>query len=69
MRTGLIDPNGLCVTEVETDQGVAVANLDLSDPQYEIALERARPWRASALDDFNNRQPILDPRSTNRSSY
>lgn len=68
MRSGLIGPNGLSVAEVETAQGIMVAHLDLSAPQYEIALNRARPWRASALDDFEQRQPILDPRSTNRSS-
>lgn len=69
MKSGLVAPNGQCAAEVEADQGVVIANLDVSDPQYEIALKRARPWRASALNDFKKRQPSTDPRSTNRSSY
>lgn len=67
MRGGLIGPDGLPVIEVDTDQGVLVTNLDLAAPQYEIALERARPWRASALHDFEEGRLVLDPRSTNRS--
>ncbi len=68
MRAGLIGPNGLSVAEVETDHGVVVANLDISAPQYEIALKYARPWRASALDDFSKGRLVLDSRSTNRIS-
>lgn len=68
MRSGLVDPNGQCVAQVEADKCVVIAKLDPSDPRYEIALNRARPWRASAFNDFKERQPCLDLRSVDRSS-
>ncbi|MCA9840295.1 MAG: carbon-nitrogen hydrolase family protein [Trueperaceae bacterium] len=68
MKSALIGPDGQCAAEVKENQGVVVTNLDVSDPRYEIALNRARPWRASAFNDFKKRQPSSDPRSTNRSS-
>ncbi|MFK7844315.1 MAG: carbon-nitrogen hydrolase family protein [Rhodothermales bacterium] len=67
MRSGLIGPDGICSAEVEADQGIVLAPLDGSLSAYEEALKFARPWRARALEDFNNRQPLLDPRSANRS--
>lgn len=68
MRSSLIGPDGTSMDEVETDQGVLISELDLSAPQFEIALKYARPWRASALVDFKKDELFSDPRSSNRSS-
>lgn len=68
MKAELIGPDGDCVAGVEDGQGVVVAQLNTSDLRYEGALRFARPWRVSAWNAFNERQSILDPRSTDRSS-
>lgn len=67
MKSGLIGPDGLPVAELDTSQGILLANLDVSEPQFEVALKYARPWRADALNDFNEGQSISDARSSNRS--
>ena len=66
MKSGLIDPNGNNVGEVEAEQGITVVSLDVSQPQCKIALNFARPWRAVAWDAFKQRKPLDDLRSTNR---
>lgn len=66
MRSSLIDPNGMCIAEVKENKGISVVNLDVSEPQYEVSLNFARPWRKSALEAFDSRESVSDPRSENR---
>lgn len=68
MRSGVIDPSGQSQNEIEVDQGVVIVELDVSAEEYEIPLRRARPWRKSALSEYNERPEVSDSRSRNRSS-
>jgi len=68
MKSGFIGPDGQAIAEVEAAQGVVYANLDMAAPQYVIALKRARPWRASAIDEFDKRGLVSDKRSTDRTT-
>jgi len=68
MKAGLIGPDGHSVAEVHADLGVAVANLDAAAPQYNVALQHARPWRAKAFADFEKGRLVLDTRSTDRTT-
>ena len=46
-----VDPNGDVVAAAAADgAAIIVSRLDRSSPEYEIAIERARPWRRSARD-------------------
>ncbi len=67
MNAGLIGPDGQSVAEVDTEIGLVVASLDPSATQFQIALQHARPWRASALAEFNKGRSIVDARSADRS--
>lgn len=50
--------------------GFAVARLDRSAPEYDIALSKARPWRAQARQgDIYRRCAVDDPRSNNRTEF
>lgn len=52
------------------EPSLAVAMLDRADPAYEIALQRARPWRAKARQgDIYREKMVDDPRSLDRSVY
>lgn len=67
MMSGLIDPNGEVVKQTEQQEGIIIADMDKTDPQLDIALNKARPWRTSiaANDAYKTRQ-LNDPRSVNR---
>ncbi len=67
MMSGLVSPSGERLKHMETAQGVVVDDLDRSAPELDIALNKARPWRASIPTDprYKTRQ-LNDPRSTNR---
>jgi predicted amidohydrolase len=69
MASTLIDPNGDAVVSVETKEGVIVANMDPSDPEFDIALNKARPWRATARHNaFYREHYVDDPRSADHTS-
>ncbi|WP_309569701.1 carbon-nitrogen hydrolase family protein [Deinococcus sp.] len=66
-RSGLIDPRGEIVAEVPGVQGVVVHALDRRAPELDIALTKARPWRASVQTDPRcDTAGLDDPRSTER---
>ncbi|WP_295816686.1 carbon-nitrogen hydrolase family protein [uncultured Deinococcus sp.] len=68
-RSALIDPRGEVAAEVPGVQGVVVSTLDRSAPELDIALAKARPWRASVADDPRyDTAGLDDPRSTDRTS-
>ncbi len=67
MRSSLIDPNGEPIAVVDSDESLLIANMNPRDPVYDIALTKARPWRASVATDKAYRpRAANDPRSVNR---
>jgi hypothetical protein len=65
MRSGLIGPDGSALADVE--DGLVIAELDREDPALHVALDLARPWRASARrGDIYAARRVDDPRSADR---
>lgn len=69
---GIVGPDGkwasLC--EASSESSFATTILDRDDPQYEIALGRARPWRAKARAGEIYREHMCnDIRSRDRRAY
>jgi predicted amidohydrolase len=71
LASGLIGPDGYYLafgTPGETS--LVVSQLDRADPRYEVALRKARPWRASArLGDIYSSAKVDDARSKDRLSF
>ena len=64
-----IAPNGRPVSTVPGGEGIALGDMNRDDPELEIALHRARPWRASASSgEFHRERIVDDARSTDRTS-
>lgn len=69
MSSGLIGPDGEVIHSAELDEEVMFAELDRHNPAYDIALTKARPWRASvASDPAYNTRALLDAKSVNRTA-
>lgn len=69
---GVIGPDGKWVTQCPAapEPSLAIAVLDRDDPDYDIPLQRARPWRLRARQgDIYREKMVDDPRSENRSGY
>ncbi|CAA9544302.1 MAG: putative hydrolase protein [uncultured Thermomicrobiales bacterium] len=68
LPTELIGPHGLVLARVDDGADLVVADLDRSDPALDIALNKARPWRAlvNAGDFYRAAMVDDDPRSTDR---
>jgi hypothetical protein len=50
--------------------GLVLNRLDADDPQWKIALEHARPWRAKARDGaIDRKRQVKDPRSEEKSRF
>ncbi|MBB5663491.1 putative amidohydrolase [Rhizobium leguminosarum] len=69
---GVIGPDGgwaaRCVATAEPD--FTIATLDRNDPEYDIPLQKARPWRAKARQGGIYREKMVDdPRSLDRNQY
>jgi len=70
MSSALIGPNGEVVNAIEEMEGVVFADLDRSNPDFDVALTKAKPWRASiARDPAYNTRALNDPRSVNRTVH
>ena len=66
---GLVGPDGKFVTQSLPDgsAGLAVGVLDRLDARYDIALTKARPWRAAANQgEIYEGRRVDDPRSRDR---
>jgi len=70
MISGLIGPGGGCLAEVRTGDELVVAVMDREAPELHIALNLARPWRASAREGgiYRDRR-VDDPRSADRTGF
>lgn len=67
IRSGLIGPDGEYINQIETERGLVFAEIDRDAPEFDVALNKARPWRASvATDPKHNTRHLNDPRSVNR---
>ena len=57
------------MAEVPSVQGVVIHALDRAAPELDIALNKARPWRASVeTDPRYDTAGLDDPRSTDRTT-
>lgn len=62
-----IAPDGRAVSTVADPEGIAFGDLCRDDPALEVALHRARPWRAAAANGAFHRDHIVnDVRSSDR---
>lgn len=69
---GIIGPDGKVIVHCRAaaEPDFAVATLDRNNPDYDIALNKARPWRARArLGDIYRARMVDDPRSRERNRY
>ena len=70
--SGIVGPDGAWIGRGPNDglAGYAIAKLDRSAPEYDVALSKARPWRARARKgDIYVRDSVDDPRSNNRTEF
>ena len=67
VRSQLIGPNGNLLIHVPDGGELLIGEINPMDPQFDIALHKARPWRSSANEGtiYRNRF-VEDPRSSNR---
>ncbi|HEX5997254.1 MAG TPA: carbon-nitrogen hydrolase family protein [Jiangellales bacterium] len=67
MPSAVIGPDGSRLASVDATSEMAVASLDRGAPEFHIALDLARPWRASANQgDIYRSRRVDDPRSADR---
>ncbi len=67
IMSALIGPDGEPINRAESERELVFAELDRLAPDLDIALNKARPWRASVDTNpaYKTRQ-LNDPRSVNR---
>ena len=67
MMSGLIGPDGEPQKHMRIKEGLVINTMDKHAPVFDIALTKARPWRASVATDprYQTRQ-LNDPRSVDR---
>jgi predicted amidohydrolase len=67
MQSAIIGPDGDQLAAVDDPERLAIVTLDRAAPEFHIALDLARPWRAEANhgDIYRNRR-VDDPRSADR---
>lgn len=64
MASGLIGPDGSCLATAEAGAELVVGDMDRDAPELQIALNLARPWRATARQGGIYRaRRVNDPRS------
>ena len=67
MRSAIIGPDGSQLVAVDATADLAVVTLDRDAPEFHIALDLARPWRAEAnLGEIYRSRRVDDPRSADR---
>jgi predicted amidohydrolase len=71
LSSRLIAPTGeIQAVTPPSVSGLAVDLLDVEDPRWDIALHRARPWRAEARDGaIYRRRYVRDPRSERTTGF
>jgi predicted amidohydrolase len=67
MMSGLIGPDGEACNRMTIPEGLVIDDMDRDAPELDIALNKARPWRASANSgEFHSGWLVTDPRSTDK---
>jgi hypothetical protein len=67
MPSAIIGPDGSESASVHAPEELATATLDRDAPEFHIAVNLARPWRAEAdQGDIYRRRRVDDPRSDDR---
>jgi predicted amidohydrolase len=61
LPAGLIGPDGNLLATADTGTTLIVADLDRTDPALNVALNLARPWRASARHGDIYQPPQQEP--------
>jgi predicted amidohydrolase len=70
LASRLIAPNGEIQGTVPSTCGVLIEALDAGDPRWDVALNRAKPWRSLDREAGIYRERYTDdPRSTDRTRY
>ena len=70
LSSELIGPEGTVLVRADARTELIVGELDRNDPMFDIALNKARPWRAVAREGmiYRSRQ-VEDARSRDRASF
>lgn len=69
-HSGLIGPRSEVLADVGGEAGLVVGTLDRKDPALHVALDLAKPWRASArADTIYEERRVTDERSRVRSKF
>lgn len=69
-RSGLVGPHGAVLAEAGDEPGLVVATLDHEDPALHVALDLARPWRATArTGEIYQERRVSDERSRVRTEF
>ncbi len=69
---GIVGPDGkwAALCHMSNDTGFITSILDRLDPEYDVPLQKARPWRAKArLGEIYREKLTADSRSLNRDGY
>lgn len=69
---GIIGPDGkwCAICPASSTSGYSVSILDRDNPEYDIALHKARPWRSNARrGEIYREKMVIDHRSQSRSEY
>lgn len=67
MKSALIGPDGAVLRELDADEGLLIGELNRSDPNFDVALNKARPWRAVASSgEYYAGHLVEDPRSSDK---
>ncbi len=67
---GIAAPDGEWIEAVRPAPGLAIADLDRAAPHLDVALNKARPWRAKAREgEIYRSQRVVDPRSRRRDAF
>jgi len=68
--SGLVGPDGRHVVRADEAPGLVTASLDRDSPQLDVALNKARPWRAQArAGEVYEERRVTDPRSIARTTF
>jgi predicted amidohydrolase len=63
----VIGPNGACLSQSGATPGLVLSQLDRGEAAFDVALDKARPWRRAAREGQVYADSLVeDPRSTER---
>jgi predicted amidohydrolase len=70
LNSELIGPNGTVLARADASTELIIGELDRHAPEFDIALNKARPWRAGARQgDIYRSHRVCDPRSDDLNSF